>query len=65
MALANGSSGTLTGTLSMNATAGVVVFNNLADTTSGSISIDVTSATLTGDTASNIPVNPASQTTSW
>ena len=57
--LASGSSGTLTGTLMMNAIAGVAVFNNLADTTSGSISINATSGTLTGDTASDIPVNPA------
>ena len=59
VALANGSSGTLTGTLTMSARAGVAVFNNLADTTSGSISINATSGTLTGDTVSNIPVNPA------
>jgi dUTPase len=59
LALASGSSGMLTGTLMMNATAGVAIFNNLVDATSGSISIKATSGSLIGDSANDIPVDPA------
>ena len=46
VSLASGS-GTLTGTLTMSATAGVAQFTDLVDTTSGPISLNATSGTLT------------------
>ena len=64
VSLGSGSSGTLTGTLMMNATAGVATFNDLADTASGSISIDANSNTLTEATASGIAVDPCLPTNS-
>ena len=48
VSLGSGSSGTLTGTLMMNATAGVATFTDLVDTSSGSISLNANSTGLTG-----------------
>ena len=59
VALASGSSGTLSGTLSVSAASGVATFNDLVDDTSGSISLVVTSGSLTQATASGIPVTAA------
>ena len=51
--------GTLTGKLMMPATAGVAVFDDLVDTSSGDIALSAASGTLTGDTTPPIPVAPA------
>ena len=53
LGLAAGSAGSLGGTLTMTADAGVVSFTDLSDTTSGSITLDATSGQLsTGSTGS-------------
>ena len=57
VALASGSSGTLSGTLKVSAQNGVATFNDLVDDVSGSISLDVTSGSLTQATATGIPVS--------
>ena len=56
--LGSGSSGTLSGTLTMNATNGAATFNDLVDTTSGSISLVASSTNLSDGTASGITINP-------
>ena len=48
VALGNGSNGSLSGTTSMMASAGVATFANLVDSASGPISLNVTGGTLTG-----------------
>ena len=58
VALASGSSGTLSGTTTVSAVAGVATFNDLVDDTSGSISLDISSGKLTPATATGIPVSP-------
>ena len=60
--LASGSAGTLTGTLTQTASAGVATFNDLVDTTSGSITLTAASGTLTtGATGgATLPIDPAS-----
>ncbi|MEZ5991269.1 MAG: hypothetical protein R3E76_02825 [Planctomycetota bacterium] len=53
----NGGSGTLGGTLTVAATAGVATFNNLTlDTISTTVTIDATSGALTPDTSTTISV---------
>ncbi len=57
--LANNASGTLTGTIPVNAVAGVATFSNLAIDTSGSFELQTSSGTLSTTTSSTITVNPA------
>ena len=59
VALASGSSGALSGARTQMASGGLVTFTNLTDTTSGSISFNVTSGALTPATTSPVPVKPA------
>ena len=59
VALASGSSGTLSGTTTMNATSGVADFTNLVDTVSGPLSLDLTSGSLTPVTTTPVTVSPA------
>ena len=59
VALASSSSGTLSGTTTMNATSGVADFTNLVDTVSGPLSLDLTSGSLTPVTTTPVPVSPA------
>ncbi len=59
VALASGSTGTLSGTTTMMAASGVADFTNLVDTVSGPLSLDITSGTLTPVTTSPVPVSPA------
>jgi hypothetical protein len=47
VSLASGSAGTLNGTLTQTASAGVATFNDLSDTTSGSITLAASSGSLT------------------
>src|SRR5262249_30318984 len=57
--LGGGSSGTLTGTLTVPAQSGVANFNDLVDTTSGPISLDVSSGNLTKATAGGLTISPS------
>ena len=59
VALASGSSGTLTGTTMMMASSGVADFSDLVDTTSGSIAITASSGTLASGSTGQVTVNPA------
>ena len=58
VALASGSNGTLTGTTTVPAVAGVAMFNNLVDTTSGSAAFTGTSSGLTAATTGNVTISP-------
>ena len=58
VALASGSSGSLSGTLTQMASGGVLTFADLTDTTSGSISLSVTGDVLTPATTSRVPISP-------
>ena len=59
--LASGSAGSLGGTLTQTAVDGVATFDDLTDTTSGSITLTGTSGTLTtGNSGNNtVPIDPA------
>ncbi len=61
--LANGSGGTLTGTTTVNAVAGVATFTNLFSNSSGSVSLSASSDTggtnLSSPPTGSIPVTPA------
>jgi hypothetical protein len=59
VALASGSAGTLAGTTTMMATAGVADFTDLVDTVSGPLSLDVTSGSLTSTTTPPVTISPA------
>ncbi len=59
VALANGSSGSLSGTTSMMASGGVATFANLVDNTSGPISLNATSGTLPGASTGTVTITPA------
>ncbi len=58
IALASGSSGALSGNLTVSASGGVATFNDLVDDMSGSISLDISSGRLTQATATGILVSP-------
>ncbi len=58
VALASGSSGALSGTMTLMASSGLVTFTDLTDTTSGSISFSVTAGALKPATTSLVPVSP-------
>ncbi len=51
--------GMLTGTLTMPATNGVAVFNDLVDTKTGNITLSATSGSLAGSTSTPIPITPS------
>ena len=59
--LASGSAGSLGGTLTQTAVNGVATFDDLTDTTSGSITLTGTSGTLTTGSSGNntVPIDPA------
>ncbi|MFI5460668.1 MAG: Ig-like domain repeat protein, partial [Isosphaerales bacterium] len=57
--LGSGSSGTLSGTLTVTAENGVATFNDLVSYTSGPLSLSVTSGSLTPTTSNPIPVAAA------
>ena len=59
VALASGSSGSLSGTTTMTASGGVAAFADLVDSASGPISSSATSGTLTGTSTGTVPVSPA------
>ncbi len=59
VALASGSSGSLTGTASMMASAGVATFANLVDNTSGPISLNATSGTLPDASTGTVTITSA------
>ena len=59
VALAGGSSGSLTGTTTMTAKGGVATFDDLVDSASGPISLSASSGTLTGTSTGTVPVSPA------
>ena len=59
VALASGSSGSLSGTTTMTASGGVATFADLVDSASGPISFSATSGTLTGTSTGTVPVSPA------
>jgi hypothetical protein len=60
VSLASGSAGTLDGTLTQTASAGVATFTDLSDTTSGSITLNASSGSLTSTPSSDATatVNP-------
>ena len=58
VALASGSAGTLSGTTTMMATAGVADFTDLVDTVSGPLSLDVTSGTLDSTATPPVIISP-------
>ena len=58
VALASGSNGSLTGTVTQMASGGVVTFADLTDTTSGSLSLSVTGGGLKPATTSPVPISP-------
>ncbi len=64
VALASGSVGSLNGTLTVTASAGVASFTDLSDTTSGSISIGATSGILSTGSAGSTTVNLSPATAS-
>jgi streptogramin lyase len=59
VAIANGVSGTLTGTIPQTASGGVATFSDLAIDTSGTFQLQATSGSLSPGTSTDIAVNPA------